>query len=203
MGAFAGSGRNAASASGAHPHVVASLVTLAALPAVLIFALWKGGVSVSSDGALAKKLGGKARRRGTSAREPKPKTPPTGAPAVVIVDPYSSGGVLARLAYDEGYLVVRVLSCSSQRMADQSLPAACKGLPFAATVVVRSAFLMIMPFFPTHPLTSPSIPANHNHHNRSLQRAGPTPCSPSCGRWGSPWPASSAAPSRAWSSSTR
>lgn len=56
--------------------------------------------------------------------------------AIVVVDPYSSGGVLARLIVDRGYQVVRVLSQSSQLMVDQSLPAACQGLEFAATIQV-------------------------------------------------------------------
>lgn len=55
--------------------------------------------------------------------------------AMVVVDPYSSGGVLARKVYDRGYHVIRVLSRSSQLMADQSLPAVCNGLDFAATVM--------------------------------------------------------------------
>lgn len=59
--------------------------------------------------------------------------------AMVVVDPYSSGGVLARKVYDRGYHVIRVLSRSSQLMADQSLPAVCNGLDFAATVMVSPA----------------------------------------------------------------
>jgi len=159
MGVFSGSsgsgsgssGRDAA-ASGVHPRALASL---AALPALLASALWKVGGVVSSsdgDGALAKKQGSKAHRGQGQGHARKPQSAAAAAaasaPAVVVVDPYSSGGVLARLAHDEGYRVVRVLSCSSQRMADQSLPAACKSLAFAATVVVRRpSFLMVVAAF--------------------------------------------------------
>jgi hypothetical protein len=86
MGASSGNG--AGSSIAQQPQLLIPLVALAAaLPALLVLGLWKSVPTAS-------KRGDKERRRGGKGRE---------ATAVVIVDPYSSGGVLARLAHDQGY----------------------------------------------------------------------------------------------------
>lgn len=172
---------------GSQPQLLSSLVVLATLPALLMLALWKGGAELDAGSLLLrrkKKAAGKASNN----------------KAVVVVDPYSSGGVLARIAHDEGYQVVRVLSWAAQRMADQSLPAACQGLPFAATIVVRASMHSRCPPHPTH---GPTHPPRPNKYSRSPPPAGPTPFSHSSGSWGWNSPASFAGPSRVSSCTTR
>lgn len=94
-----------------HAQLLTSVVALAALPALLLMALWRGGGDggMTKREQLSKKHGHDASSAGGGGHE---------APAVVIVDPYSSGGVLARLAYDKGYQVSLSVSRSASQSAD-------------------------------------------------------------------------------------
>lgn len=97
MGAFPGNGSGHAASQ-----LLPSLVVLAALPALAMLVLWKGeGLAAPAN---AKKCAGDKARQEAEEDEGRAEaeTAATKA-AVVVVDPYSSGGVLARLAHDEGY----------------------------------------------------------------------------------------------------
>lgn len=56
--------------------------------------------------------------------------------AVVVVDPFSTGAVLAQMVADRGYQVVRVVSGDVSEELLHMLPAACRNLSFAATIQV-------------------------------------------------------------------
>lgn len=56
---------------------------------------------------------------------------------VVVVDPFSTGAVLAQMVADRGYQVVRVVSGDVSEELLHMLPAACRNLSFAATIQVK------------------------------------------------------------------
>lgn len=68
--------------------------------------------------------------------EEKPQRPV----AMVVVDPFSTGAVLAQMISDRGYQVVRVVSASFSEEIMHMLPAACSNLSFAATIQVTTNY---------------------------------------------------------------
>ncbi len=58
--------------------------------------------------------------------------------AMVVVDPFSTGAVLAQMISDRGYQVVRIVSADFSDEIMHMLPAACSNLSFAATIQVNT-----------------------------------------------------------------
>lgn len=124
MGIFPGNNGSGHGASLVQPQLLTSLVALAALPALAMLALWKSEtVAAASNSKKQRGAKREARQEDEGAEEGR-KDETAAQPAVVVVDPYSSGGVLARLAYDEGY--------QARVSADPPPPTVCDR-PFALT----------------------------------------------------------------------